>query len=413
MHQRPPWGLTAAEYAVLHGLSTSTGRAAYRRLIREGPWPELPAPRRILEEDGAIKFTLPALTAGPDAAAPPKSAIHGTGGRAGASVLGSDRMSQNAEGTAWPPAAECETVIIPMDGHHGNRWKTLCVSTQVGCAMGCVFCETGGMGLVANLRAEEITGQRLAARRLLGEGGGRRAEEVAWNERKDEMPLSPPFFHPPPSAPHPSFSALRPPPSAYFSDGIRNIVFMGMGEALDNYDEVVRAIRVLNDPAGFDFPLSQMTLSTAGHVEGLRRLAKEGLKNLRLSISLNAATDSLRDALMPMNRIWPLAEIQRTLLEIPLPRKGRFLVGYVLLKDVNDSLADADAVAAWCRPFAATVNLIPYNSQRTARFTAPEMDRVLAFMRRLKEKGCFVKRRVSRGQSLMAACGQLGGASVA
>jgi 23S rRNA (adenine2503-C2)-methyltransferase len=188
---------------------------------------------------------------------------------------------------------------------------------------------------------------------------------------------------------------------------------MGMGEALDNYDEVVRAIRVLNDPAGFDFPLSQMTLSTAGHVEGLRRLAKEGLKNLRLSISLNAATDSQRDELMPMNQIWPLAEIQRTLLEIPLPRKGRFLVGYVLLKDVNDSLADADAVAAWCRPFAATVNLIPYNSQRTARFTAPEMDRVLAFMRRLKEKGCFVKRRVSRGQSLMAACGQLGGASVA
>ena len=199
---------------------------------------------------------------------------------------------------------------------------------------------------------------------------------------------------------------------SYFSDGIRNIVFMGMGEALDNYDETIRAIRVLNDPAGFDFPLSQMTLSTAGHVEGLRRLAREGLKNLRLSISLNAATDALRDELMPMNRIWPLAEIQRTLLEIPLPRKGKFLVGYVLLKDVNDSLADADALAAWCRPFAATINLIPYNPQRAARFEAPEMERVLAFMKRLKEKGCFVKRRVSRGQSLMAACGQLGGDSL-
>lgn len=346
--ERPPWGMTLADFAALRRVSRREARDEYARRVRDPK--ELPVPSEIIAADGSIKFSLPV----------PAAAGRG----------------------------DCETVIIPMDGHHGNRWKTLCVSTQVGCAMGCVFCETGGMGRVADLRAEEITVQRLVARRLL-----EKDETAMTNKTAD-------------GAPSRAAVVKR---HSYCSDGIKSIVFMGMGEALDNYAETIGAIRALNDPAGLDFPLSRMTLSTAGHVEGLRRLAREGLRNLRLSVSLNAATDALRSELMPMNRIWPLAELRRTLQEIPLPRKGRFLVGYVMLKDVNDSLADADALADWCRPFAATVNLIPYNPQRSVRFTAPDADRTLAFMRRLREKGCFVKRRVARGQALMAACGQLGG----
>ena len=162
----------------------------------------------------------------------------------------------------------------------------------------------------------------------------------------------------------------------YFADGIQNIVFMGMGEPLDNFDNVVQAIRVFTEPAGLDFPHGQITVSTVGRIDGLRKLAEickaePVWRNLRIAISLNAANDTLRNELMPVNKAMPLAELKRALREYPLAPKGRFLVEYVLIKGVNDSLADADAVIDFCRDLPCIVNLIPYNPQRFAAYETP------------------------------------------
>jgi 23S rRNA (adenine2503-C2)-methyltransferase len=200
----------------------------------------------------------------------------------------------------------------------------------------------------------------------------------------------------------------------YFADGIQNVVFMGMGEPFDNFDNVIQAIRVLNEPSGLDFPLTHITVSTVGRLDGLRKLAalvRAGERdwcNLRLAISLNAANDPLRDALMPINKGMPLADLQRGLLDYPLARKGRYLIEYVLMKDVNDAPQHADEVAAWCRPLPCVVNLIPYNPQRDAAYETPSDATVMAFLRRLRAQGIFVKRRVTHGRDLMGACGQLG-----
>jgi 23S rRNA (adenine2503-C2)-methyltransferase len=335
-------GMTLAESAAARRSHPQALRAEYAARMRGGSRLPLPAVTQVDRGDGVTKFCL-------------------------------------AVGTA-PGALESESVIIPMNSYRGTDWHTLCVSSQVGCRMGCTFCETARMGLLRNLSAAEIVAQRLAARQLMPGRG-------------------------------PAQGRFR-----YFVDGIQNIVFMGMGEPFDNFEQVIQAIRVLNEPCGLDFPLTQITISTVGRVDGLRQLAAlartpdrgRDWRNLRLAISLTAADDRLRDVLMPINKGMPLAELQRALLEYPLPRKGRYLIQYVLIKDVNDARADADAVAAWCRPLPCVVNLIPYNPQRDAAYATPSEDAVLRFMRRLRDHGIFVKRRITQGRDLMGACGQLG-----
>ncbi len=342
-------GMTLQQYAQSMGTHTQAAREDYRQLMRLGKGLQLPAPTRLHEDEGTVKFCLPA-----------------------------------GERNTTP--LETESVIIPMKNYGGRVWHTLCVSSQVGCRMGCTFCETGRMGLLRNLTAGEIVRQRLVARHIM-------------QQRVDHVDSSPRVTNHEPQATR----ALR-----YFSDGIQNIVFMGMGEPLDNFEEVTQAIRVLNEPAGFDFPHAQITVSTVGRIDGIRKLAALKWPNLRLAVSLNAAHDSLREQIMPINRGMPLAELQRALLEYPLSKKGRFLIEYVLLKGVNDSLADADAVAQWCKPLPCIVNLIPYNPQNNAAFETPNEERIGAFLFRLKEQGIFVKRRVTHGRDLMGACGQLG-----
>lgn len=335
-------GMTLSEFADSEGLKPAVARVAYGRLMRFGEGLSLPEPTRSVSDDGLWKFCLPV----------------------------GDRL-------------ETESVVIPMRGHRGGKWHTLCVSSQVGCKMGCTFCETGRMGLLADLSPAEIVIQRIAARRVLG-----------WH---------------PPARPRP-----RPGASWRFDDdGVKNVVFMGMGEPLDNLDAVVHAIRVLSDPAGLAIPHSQITVSTAGRIDGLRKLGAMGWRRLRIAVSLNAADDRLRDELMPVNRGMPLKDLQRALLEYPLPPKGLFMIEYVLMKGVNDSPADADLVASWCRPLPCAVNLIPYNPQRGAVFETPSADVTLAFLRRLRSHGIFVKWRVTRGRDLMSACGQLGNPSCA
>ncbi len=334
-------GLTQAEFAARHRTSARAVRDEYVARMRHAAGVRLPPVVREERDGGVHKFCL--------------------------GVVGTDAS----------PVLETESVLIPMSNYHGGSWRTLCLSSQVGCRMGCTFCETARMGLVRNLSAAEIVAQFAVARALV------QAESK------------------------PSSRQYR-----YFDSGIQNIVFMGMGEPLDNLDEVVQAIRVLSEPNGIAFPHAQITVSTVGRIDGLRRLAALGWPNLRIAVSLNAGNDALRNQLMPVNRPMPLAELHAALRAYPLAPRGLFLIEYVLLKDVNDTPAHAREVADWCRDLRCVVNLIPYNPQRDALYETPDENRVLAFYNELRGRGIFAKRRLTYGRDLMGACGQLGNPTI-
>ncbi len=247
-----------------------------------------------------------------------------------------------------------ESVVIPANGR-----TTLCVSSQVGCRMGCRFCATGQSGFGRQLAVEEIVWQVYAARFHLG----RR---------------------------------------------IDNVVFMGMGEPLDNPDNVVQAIRVISDQRGFDIACRRMTLSTAGHVDGIRKLADCGLDRLKLAVSLNAADDALRDELMPINRRYPLKRLKEALDAFPLGKKGVVFVEYVLLAGINDSPADADRLDRYLGGLPVRINIIAFNCSVDTPFRAPAPETVRRFCERLTAAGRFVRLRQSRGAQILAGCGQLG-----
>ena len=250
----------------------------------------------------------------------------------------------------------CESVLLPM----GPARTTLCISSQVGCKMGCVFCETGRMGLLRNLSAAEIVGQLLVMRHALG------------------MP-------------------------------VRNVVFMGMGEALDNFDAVVQALRVLTDSAGLSIAQERITVCTVGRIEGIRKLSAAGFKRLNLSVSLNAPDDTLRADLMPVARKSSLAELQRALGEYRPRRNFALGVNYCLLPGINDAREHAAGIARFCAPLSRVmVNVIPYNPGSvplTHPPTEAEIDRFIGYLR---DEGLPVRRRITKGRSVMAACGQLG-----
>lgn len=332
-------GQTLAEFAAARGRSVASLRAEYCRAMRTAEGVALPPIARRESDSGLLKFCL---------------------------ALGGDG------------APEAESVIIPMSSYRGTGWHTVCLSSQIGCRMGCTFCETGRMGLLRNLSAAEIVAQFMVARAL--------------------MPGPP---------------ASDPKRYRYFASGIQNIVLMGMGEPLDNFDAVVQAIRVFNEPNGIAFPHTQITLSTVGRIDGLRRLGELNWPNLRIAVSLNAANDELRDRLVPLNRGTPLAELRRALDEYPLAPRGLFLIEYVLIKGVNDACEHAREVAAWCRGLRCVVNLIPYNPQRDARYETPDDATVFRFLTELRRCGMFVKRRLTHGRDLMGACGQLGDSRLA
>ncbi|MBI4911215.1 MAG: 23S rRNA (adenine(2503)-C(2))-methyltransferase RlmN [Acidobacteria bacterium] len=255
-----------------------------------------------------------------------------------------------------------ETVHMPRDLNHPR--VTLCLSSQVGCALGCAFCATGAMGIQRNLGAGEIVAQVLLAMTALG-----------------------------PSNP----SQLT-------------LVFMGMGEPLHNLEAVHRAIRLLAHPAGLGLPMRRITVSTAGLVAGIDRLA--GLHPRPwLAVSLNAGTDGLRDQLMPVNRAHPLADLMAAVRRWKLKPREKLTFEYVLLGGVNDRPADAEALVQALGEFRHrhNLNLIPMNAHPGSPFGAPEGDRVEGFAAILKAQGCFVTLRKSRGRDVGAACGQLVG----
>ncbi|WP_035237821.1 23S rRNA (adenine(2503)-C(2))-methyltransferase RlmN [Desulfobacter vibrioformis] len=247
-----------------------------------------------------------------------------------------------------------ESVIIPMTRHN-----TLCVSSQVGCKMGCRFCQTARMGFKRSLSAAEIVGQVFNARHTLGHD-------------------------------------------------IKNIVFMGMGEPFDNFDAVMTAVRVLNSQKGCDIALRHMTISTCGVVPGIERLARLNYPNIRLAVSINGPEDAIRSALMPVNRRWPLAALKKSLEAYPLPPRGVFLFEYILIKGVNDSMDHARALARFIHPLPVRLNLIPYNPVTGFNHQSPSDEQMHEFAQILTDKGVFVIKRWSRGRSVSAGCGQLG-----
>lgn len=247
-----------------------------------------------------------------------------------------------------------ESVVIPM-----KFGKTLCVSSQVGCRMGCTFCQTGRMGLIRQLTVEEIVAQLFIAKHILGHD-------------------------------------------------IRNIVFMGMGEPFDNFDAVHQAIKIFTDPLAFALGKSHITVSTVGRVDGIERMRLEMDPAINLAISVNAPNESVRKQIMPITRKYSMIALKEALIKYTADPRRKLLIEYVLIKNLNDSLQAADELAAYLEGLSATVNLIPYNPQHTDPFEKPSQKILEQFQAQMQSHGRLTFLRITKGDDIMAACGQLG-----
>jgi 23S rRNA (adenine2503-C2)-methyltransferase len=253
---------------------------------------------------------------------------------------------------------------------------TQCVSSQVGCALDCSFCATAKLGFGRQLSAGEIVDQVY------------RAQDIIAALDDDD------------------------PTRRAGADRVTNLVFMGMGEPLHNYKNVVRALAIQTDPAGADFSRRRITVSTAGLVPGIEKLAAETTTALRvnLAVSLNATTDEVRDVLMPINKKWNIARLLEAVRKFPLEKRRRVTFEYVLLDGVNDSDADAERLPKLLRGIPSKVNLIPWNPHEltdgTIPYRRPSDERVRAFQEALKARGLAVYVRRPRGDDIDAACGQ-------
>ena len=259
---------------------------------------------------------------------------------------------------------EAETVFIPEEDR-----GTLCISSQVGCTLNCRFCHTGTQPWVRNLEAGEIVGQLMLARDALGD----------W-------------------------------PSAKAERRITNIVLMGMGEPLYNYDNVARAAAILTDGDGIAISRRKLTLSTAGVVPALRRCGEE--LGVNLAVSLHAVTDEVRDEIVPLNRRWPIAELLDACRNYRgIDNARRITFEYVMLDGVNDSDADARELVRLLKDIPAKINLIPFNPWPGAPYACSSGNRIRAFAALCLDGGLTCTVRTPRGRDIMAACGQLKSAS--
>ena len=278
-----------------------------------------------------------------------------------------------------------ESVLIPIEGRN-----TLCISSQVGCAMACEFCLTGTFKLTRNLTTAEIVNQIMAVKRdliknppAMQAGGGELLENNdEGDDGEDESPESP--------------------------AAIRNIVLMGMGEPLHNLDNVIPAIRIMIDGNGLQLSNRRVTVSTCGLVPEMERLGRE-IPNVNLAVSLNATTDELRNRIMPVNRSYPLKELLKACKEFPLPGRRKVTFEYVMLGGVNDSLEDAKRLLKLISDIPNKVNLIPFNEHEGCGFKAPTRAAIDAFHKFLIDRHVTVITRDSRGGDISAACGQLKG----
>jgi 23S rRNA (adenine2503-C2)-methyltransferase len=246
-----------------------------------------------------------------------------------------------------------ETVLMREEDR-----TTLCVSSQVGCSQGCVFCATAQVGLRRNMTAGEIVNQLVHVEVEIGRGA------------------------------------------------VTNVVFMGMGEPLANYKNVVRALRVLTDPHAFGIAAAKVTVSTSGLVPAIERFADEGLR-VRLALSLNATTDDVRDRLIPSNRRYGIARVLESCRRWTAAARRELTVEYVLLQDVNDNVEDAHRLSRLLAGLPCKVNLIPFNPVPGTGFWRPSSARVAAFRDVLVSHNCVATVRETRGEEITAACGQL------
>ena len=269
-----------------------------------------------------------------------------------------------------------ESVLIPAEDR-----RTLCISSQAGCAYACAFCASGKAGFVRNLTAGEIVGQVLLAAKWLRETDKQKNAGLA------DAPVLPKQARPP---------LLRP----------QNIVVMGMGEPLANYDEVLKALRILNAPDGLNIGARHITISTCGLVPGIQRLADEGLQ-IELSVSLHAPNDALRTRLMPVNKRWPLAELLNACRDYTEKTNRIITFEYTLVRGVNDQPEHARQLANHLRGWKCRVNLIPLSPVAEFDGAAPDERTCEAFLNALEADRIATTLRRSRGRQVDAACGQL------
>ncbi|RZA19946.1 MAG: 23S rRNA (adenine(2503)-C(2))-methyltransferase RlmN, partial [Proteobacteria bacterium] len=252
-----------------------------------------------------------------------------------------------------------ETVLMPIKDR-----LTQCVSSQVGCAMACAFCNTGDMGLMRNLKTHEIVDQVL---------------EVA--------------------------RSYPPEIVEKFGERITNIVYMGMGEPMHNINNVLDSIAILTHPHGFSISHRKITVSTSGLVPQMLELGRRSKVNL--AVSLNATTDELRNEIMPVNKRYNLKELLDGCRQYELGPGRRITFEYVMLQGLNDSRSDADRILKLLRGIPAKVNLIPYNPHPASPFKRPNLPDVLAFQKYLLDRNMTTTVRISKGPDILAACGQL------
>lgn len=256
-----------------------------------------------------------------------------------------------------------ESVLIPEPDRN-----TLCISSQVGCAMGCSFCLTGTMGIVRNLSPSEIVNQVCAVRDYL--------------------------------LTVPADSRIGP-------DRVTNLVYMGMGEPLNNLKHVLTSLSILTEPKGLDLTTRKITVSTCGIVPRMQEFGNS--TNVNLAISLHAVDDETRDMLMPVNRRYPIDELLQACRDYPLPKRKRIMFEYILLEGVNDSDREARVLAKKLRGIPCKINLLPYNECPELPYRSPGRERLLAFQKILMDAHYSVFIRNSRGTDISAACGQLAG----
>ena len=251
-----------------------------------------------------------------------------------------------------------ECVLLEHDGDKSKKRKTLCVSTQAGCPLGCVFCATGQTGFRRDLTVGEILGQVYAINSFLEE------------------------------------------------DKVGNVVFMGMGEPFLNYNNSLKAIRILIDPAGLNIGQRRITVSTAGIVPGIEKLAEENL-DIVLAISLHAPNDRLRSKLMPLNNKYNLKQLKQACENYVQKTGRRISFEYAIIEDFNDTKEVAEELIEYLKGLKAHLNIIPINSSLNVELKKPKMYKIIKFTERLKSAGLNISIRAEKGQDILAACGQL------